>query len=430
MSEPLHRRLVPQSMQTKPVVMEVWARRAILRAREGLQENVRLEIRDGTIQSVDVGVEWSPSCDSDPGGTVKIFEDGVLVPGLIDAHVHLVSPGTQDHKVDPFTFGERERVLIAGENLHRALSVGLTTVRDCGIPEGFGPSIVKMLNEGWIVGPRVFSSGPALTVTGGHGHTLGIEVDDPSEATKGVRFLKKGGADFIKVMASGGGTRGTLPWAAPFDESMMKAVSREAHSWGLEVTAHATSPTSVSLCLEAGFDGIEHAELLTGPTEYEISPDLIARIADSGILVCPTLTASWRMYRDIEDKSAALDAAGQKRLSFLANLSEQSRKGFRAMVEAGVKIAAGTDAGTGMNPIDDYASELHLMADNGMGLADVLNSATEMAARSVGKDSHLGVLAPGYYGDFTLLGGNPLTDITAYEEVLNTTVAGVELFRK
>ena len=425
---------VPPSMRPRPRQVVIEAARAILDPEEGAVDNARLTIEDGVLVRVETGVSFDQGPESRQQGQEEgqeeryRLDDGYLIPGLIEAHCHLIYPGQARGGNLP-QFSREEQLLVAADNLRLALDSGLTLVQDCGAPDTLGQSVAKMVKDGWIEGPRVLASGAPLTVTGGHCNQWGMEVDTVPEAVRAVRWLKKSGADFVKVMASGGGTPGTEPHEAYFPQDMLEAVVEEAHLWGLRVVAHTTTPESTRRCLEAGVDSLDHVAFLTSRTSYEIDPRLIERIAESGSFVCPTLTASWRGTVEMieEDRAGLVGPDQQWRLDFRRLLVSQSMEGFEALVRAGARIAAGTDAGTGQNPIDDIALELQLMAKYGMSRKQVLTSVTKLAAEAVGMKGSLGVLKPGHLADCVLLQANPLEDIKAYEQVKAVFVGGRKL---
>ena len=420
---------VPGSLGRGGERIVICADNAILDADEGVSRNVKLVVEDGAITSVEEGASFD--CDERRCTDDCYRFRGFLIPGLINAHCHLAMPGYGSVGEERIS-GSVESALVVAHNLGLALRSGLTMVRDCGIPAGFGRSVAQVLRGGWIDGPRVIHSGPGLT--GGVSDTR-FEVYGTRDAAVAVRNLVREDVDFIKVYASGGGRvnyqrdrgvveKGPRTWESLFTTDVLRAIVDEAHAWGLMVTAHATNPLTVSRCVEAGLDGVEHAELLTGETSYCLDEHLIERIASSGIFVCSTLTASWRLFKHFEAREAELSPFEKERLAYLRNLSEQSLKGFEMMVAAGARFAAGSDAGTMLNPMDDYAAELELMGLNGMSNRQVLASATRVAAEALGLGDQAGRLAPGFLADIAVLDGNPLDDLTSYERVEGVFVQG------
>ena len=430
MTDELPGGFVPRSLRRQHERIVVHAKNAILNAREGVTHNVRLIIKDGIIDHVQTGVSADHEGRKD-GEKHYCFTEGYLIPGLIDAHVHLGMPGYRDVG-DETVGGKFEPALIATQNLNLALRSGLTSVRDCGMPAGLGSPVARLLRDGWIDGPRVIHSGPGLT--GGISDSR-FEVCSVRDAAVAVRNLVREDVDFIKAYASGGGRvnyqrdmgrvdKGPKTWQSHLTTELLSAIVEEAHAYGLMVTAHATDPLTVSRCVEAGLDGIEHAELLTGETSYNLDEELIDRIADAQIFICPTLTASWRLFKSFEAREDQLSHFECERLAYLRNLSEQSLRGFEMMVSRGVRIAAGSDAGTMLNPLDDFASELELMGLNGMTNSQVLDSATRVAADALALGRQTGRLMSGFLADMTVLKGNPLEDLTAYERVDGVFVHG------
>jgi imidazolonepropionase-like amidohydrolase len=238
-------------------------------------------------------------------------------------------------------------------------------------------------------------------VTGGHGHFIGWEVDSAEELVKGVRRLVKAGADWIKIMSTGGVlTPGIGAQRSAFTVEQLEAAIDEAHEAGKRVATHAIGAEGIVRALRAGVDTVEHGCFLTD--------EALKLLVESGSWLVATLVAPERILH-----------GGEGVPEFALRKSEEvgavHRESFRKAVEAGVRIAAGTDAGTPFNLHGGLWRELALMHESGMPLDRVLVAATSEAAKLL--DLPAGVLEAGRLADAVLLREDPLSDVAAYRDV-------------
>lgn len=323
-----------------------------------------------------------------------------LIPGLIDCHVHLCFAGEPDFAADAERLdpeGARER---CAANVLRALEAGITTVRDLGGMYGAPVECVRALRERRIPGCRVLTAAEVLTAPGGHAHFIGREISSIHEMTKAVRALRDSGADVVKLIATGGVlTPGIGAQQSAFPQDQLDAAVAEAHAAGLRVAAHAIGAEGIEAGLRAGVDSIEHGCFLTETA--------LERMASNPSWLVATLAAPDRISHGGDGVPAYAREKSEE-------VSVSHRASFGRAVEAGVRIAAGTDAGTPYNPHGGLAYELRLMHANGMPLERVLQSATREGATLLGLGD-LGTLERGRIADCVLLDGDPLADVGAYE---------------
>jgi imidazolonepropionase-like amidohydrolase len=340
-----------------------------------------------------------------PDGSDRIealdFPGATLLPGLIDAHVHLVASGGPDLAADvPRT--EAERMLAAVVNARRQLEAGVTLVRDLGSPGAEAVLVGRAVESGTIPGPRVVASGPAVTMTGGHIPYLGRVTDGVEAMRAAVRANLALGARCIKVVATGGVlTQGVDPREPAYTQAELDALVDEAHRLGLTVAAHAIGGGGVVAALRAGVDSIEHGMFLD-ERAIELFLETGARLsatflAPHGILSGPSVPA-W-----IKDRARPARAA-------------QTRS-FRAAVAAGVPAVAGTDAGTPDNPHGGVAREVAFMAEAGLDVLLAVKAATGEAADLLGVDDR-GVLRKGAAADVLVAAGDFAADLTALQHPL------------
>jgi imidazolonepropionase-like amidohydrolase len=333
------------------------------------------------------------------GGHILDATGHWLLPGLINCHVHLCNDGAAD------LFGQvlQDSVPIATvravRNLRLALDAGVTTVRDCGAANQIAIELGKAVDTGLIEGPRILAAGRVVTMTGGHGHFIGREADGPDEVRKAVRAEIKGGAHFIKVMATGGVlTPGVDPSQTAFQEEELRAAAEEAHKAGRVIAAHAIGNQGIKNALRAGIDSIEHG--------FYLDEEAIELALKRNATMVPTLIAVDQIVRN-GPQGGIPDWVVRKAVSE----SGHHRESFVAAVRSGMRIAAGTDAGTPFNPHGDLALELAKMVEFGLPPGTAVVAATSAAARLLGVADRVGSLEVGKQADLLLVPGDPLTDI-------------------
>ena len=335
-----------------------------------------------------------------------------LTPGLIDCHVHLCFDGSAD-----FAGEAREMTtdavatVKAVRNAARTLEHGVTTVRDLG---GRGDAVIQVgraVERGIVPGPRILAAGRALTITGGHGHTLGIarEVDGPDAVRRAVREEIRAGATAIKVIATGGVlTPGITADFTAFTPEELEAAVDEARTWGRVVAAHAIGPTGILQAIAAGVDSIEHGSMLTAEG---------ARLMkERGTFHVPTISA----IRGMVEHPDEVPAYAVEKATMLADLA---REGFRRSIRAGVRIACGTDAGTPFNPHGNTPLEIVRMVEWGLTPLKAMRAATSGAAELL-RTPEVGTVEVGKAADLVLFGASPLEDIRAVLEPRTVMKAG------
>jgi imidazolonepropionase-like amidohydrolase len=340
-----------------------------------------------------------------PDGSDRIeavdFPRATLLPGLVDAHVHLVASGGPDLAADvPRT--EAERMLAAVVNARRQLEAGVTLVRDLGSPGAEAVLVGRAVESGAVPGPRVVASGPAVTMTGGHIPYLGRVTDGVEAMRAAVRANLALGARCIKVVATGGVlTQGVDPREPAYTQAELDALVDEAHRLGLTVAAHAIGGAGVAAALRAGVDSVEHGMFLD-ERAIELFLETGARLsatflAPHGILGGPSVPG-W-----IKDRARPA--------------AEAQARSFRAAVSAGVPGVAGSDAGTPDNPHGGVAREVAFLVEAGLDTLTAVRAATGEAADLLGIADR-GVLRQGAAADVLVADGDAATDITALQRPL------------
>ncbi len=382
--------------------------------------------RDGSVTLADVAIVGPLIVDVGPdldGDELLDLTGRTILPGLIDCHVHITFSHVDlwRHLQTPFSY----RFYEAACNLRRTLSSGVTTVRDAA---GADLGMKKALADGLLVGPRLLISIGMISQTGGHGDAWlasGIEaptlwpaypgnpstvVDGPDEIRRKVRELVRAGADVIKVATTGGiVSPRDDPKAAHFSESELDVLVSEARAASIDVMAHAIGTSGVKAAIRAGIRSIEHG--------INLDDECIAMMLENGTFLVPTLSALAAVQRALDAGLTISEAAGDH----VAEAIAAHRDSFHRAVDAGVRIAMGTDAG--IVPHGDNLQELLLMSDCGMTPADCLLSATRSAAELLRLDGEIGAVEPGLIADLAVVSGDPF-DLTSLSDRITVVQEG------
>jgi imidazolonepropionase-like amidohydrolase len=363
-------------------------------------------IEDGRI------VEVGPGLDGDERVDVT---GKALLPGLFDCHTHVTfsTIDTMRRIQTPFSY----RFYQAMHNLEATLRIGITTVRDAG---GADLGVKQAVEDGLIRGPRMQISLGMISQTGGHGDgwlpsgaNLRLDshpgvpntiVDGPDEMRVKVRELVRMGADVIKVAVSGGVlSPRDKPTHAHFRLEELKVLVEEATAAGIWVMAHAQATPGIKNAIRAGIRSIDHGIYL----DDEAIEMMLAR----GTWLVPTLVAP----RGVIDAAAAGAAIPEASVAKAHEVAEIHRASFAKAVEAGVKVAMGTDSG--VTPHGNNLRELQLMVEGGMTPMQAIVATSRSAAQLMGLEDELGTLEPGKRADLVVVDGDPLDVATLTDRI-------------
>lgn len=349
---------------------------------------------DGRIAAI------GPDVEAPSGATTIDCRGGYVIPGLVDCHVHLSSSGEANELGQAAQEPTALRAWRMAEHARLTLHAGFTTVRDLGAREHLNVHLAEAIERGVVTGPRVIAAGQAVTMTGGHGHGfIGREADGPDEVRKAVREQLRAGARAIKLIASGGVmTPGVDPRSPSFTLEELAAGVEEGRKAFRVVAAHAQSTAGIKNAVQAGVDSIEHGVWL--------DEEAIEMMVDSGTVLVPTLTAPYQIVAG--GKRGALPeymvAKGEQ-------VMEDHIASYQAAVNAGVKVAMGTDQGTPFNRPGENAQEVLRMAEHGLSPAAALLAATAWAADLLRLHDECGRLRTGLSADTVVLPEDPLEEL-------------------
>ena len=340
-----------------------------------------------------------------------------IIPGMMDAHVHLcMIPGEDSFSMN--NANDATLVLNCIENAQKHLKSGFTFVRDLGNNKFIEIGVRDAIKEGRIDGPDILCAGRMITMTGGHGHDIGFEVDGVVSAQKAARENFKKGADCLKIMATGGVlTPGVNPKSTSLDEEEIRAAVNEAKKRGATTASHAQGTEGIKNAVRAGISSIEHGIWL--------DDEAIELMKENGTFLVPTLVAPHFILEAGVEKGVPKQAVDKCEI-----LYKDHHESFKKAVKAGVKIALGTDAGTPYNLHERGAEELILMNQNGMSPMDTIVTATKNTAELFNVLADYGTIDEGKYADIVILSENPLDNLETIRDVYAVYKKGKEVYKK
>jgi imidazolonepropionase-like amidohydrolase len=335
-----------------------------------------------------------------------------LLPGLIDMHVHLTAEATIGG-FNGLLYTDSFWTVVGVKNSDLTLKAGFTTVRNVGSENWDDVALRQAIDGHFIQGPRIVTAAYAMSATGGHcdstffppsmNQTSPAIGDSPDELRKKVRWLRKYGAQVIKICATGGVfDHGDKPGAQQLNLEEIRAITEEAHMQGLKVAAHAHGTSGIKDAIRGGVDTIEHASL--------IDEEGIKLAKDKGAWL------SMDIYNtDYTQAEGKKNGVLEESLKKDRDLGDVQRENFRKAVKAGVKMVFGSDAG--VYPHGDNAKQFAVMVRFGMTPLQAIQAATSNAAQALDREKDVGAIAIGRYGDLIAVSGDPLADIATLEHV-------------
>ena len=347
--------------------------------------------------------------------------DRTMMPGLIDAHVHMLSTGGVSSGEESRAMNNHEALLQGAQNALMAIRSGLTAVRDCGDRDFLSLTLRDSVAKSVMPGPRMVCSGPVITSTAGQLWWDGIECDNTDDLRRAVRTLVKNGVDFIKLMGSGGNaTPGSNPEASQYNAEGFHAVAEDAHRMGKKVAAHVHGVESIRLAVDAGIDTLEHCPFRAGGT-IEYDEGIVEDLVQKGLIVSLAMPATWYRLR-AEDMRDVRSHPG--------HLWEDRYETIRRLHTAGVRLVVSSDQGSTGTRINELALLMAFLVEKvGIPATDVLHGVTGLAAEALGMGDQIGTLQTGKLADIVIVDGDPMEDMGAMQRVHGVIKGGLLVAR-
>lgn len=335
-----------------------------------------------------------------------------LVPGIMDAHVHLVWDGTSpDPMGDTIKDGNYICFARGAAGALASLKAGVTTVRDVGSNDDCAIPLASAVNRGILQGPHILPAGGAIQGSYGHCPMIGFIANTEAQLIERIKRLK--GYDiemrippihWAKIMASGGAAGLEDVGPCMYSPKELEALVYEAHRLNMKVAAHALSYDAIEKCVNAGIDTIEHGA--------EMTEEILLRMKENGQCWVPTVA----VYKSLTESEGIIDDVIVQKARVV---TENQKKSFKTAMEIGTKIILGSDAGSAnFGPHPSAYREMFTMNEYGMSKAEVIRCATIYAADELGVGNILGSLETGKLADILVLDADPLKDLHAFTEHL------------
>jgi imidazolonepropionase-like amidohydrolase len=369
-------------------------------------EKGAVAINDNIISFVGAAKKIRPSKND----TLFDIAGKTILPGLIDAHVHLCLDGSPD----PMTSISKDSIphltLKTASHARRTLEAGVTTVRDMGGKDYVDIAVRDGIESGLLQGPRMICSGRVVCMTGGHGWQFGREANGTDEVREAVREQLKAGVDFIKLMATGGVmTKGVDPGATQFTLEELIAGVEEARKAGRRTATHAQGNEGIKNSLWAGINSIEHGVFL--------DEEAIELMLEMDAYLVPTLSAPYQIIRG-GVKGGVPRFAVEKSKSVMKSHLQSVRRAYKSKIP----IAMGTDAGTPFNCHGENLKEMELLVKAGLTPMEAIVATTQTASKVLGLEKKIGTIEKGKLADLIVVEGDPLRDIRILQNRNNIVV--------
>lgn len=376
------------------------------------QKEISIIIENDRIEAVEQG--YANGADGDQVIDLKAY---TVLPGFIDMHVHLEHEFRKGRYMDRFTMNEADKAFESTVYAKRTLMAGFTTVRDLG-GSGVNISLRDAINKGIVEGPRIFTSGKSLAVTGGHADpTNGMKnslkgdpgpkegvVNGIADARKAVRQRYKNGADLIKITATGGVMSIAKDGLGPhFKEDEIAAIVSTAKDYNFHVAAHAHGAEGMKRAIRAGVTTIEHGTYM--------DEEAMKLMKEKGTFLIPTITTGVFVAEKAAIKGNFPEVVSKKAIV----IGKQSLGMFERAYKFGVPIGFGTDAGVFPHGLN--GREFELMVQGGMKPMESIQAATSVNAGILKETDNIGGIKSGLFADIVAVKGDPIKNISLLKNV-------------
>lgn len=356
-----------------------------------------------------------------PNEEIKDFGNATLLPGLCDMHVHL---GYYFSQPDTFNYNDQLITIFAIQHAQSAFERGITSVRDMTSARKLCSTMKLAAEKGYIVLPRITHVDNGMCMTGGHGYDDDIaQVDGPWEIRKEIRRQVRDGAEWVKILTT---HRSHIP---EFTQEELDAAVDECHRRGIKCGVHAGTHPGIQMCIDAGFDTIEHGTFLT--------LEQAEQMAKNGQAWTPTIMAYTYLYEVCKEtlekykNSPANDIVMQKELAnyeYFEPAYKAYRDNFKKLYDTGVTVLAGTDMVMYGSPLLPLNRELQYMVEYGITPVQAIQTATENPAKVLGVSDLRGLVKEGLDADLLVVEGNLSEDITCINNVKFVALGGKKVF--
>lgn len=355
-----------------------------------------------------------------PQEEVKDYGNATILPGLCDMHAHL---GYWFSQPDSFNYNEQMIMMYALQHAQAAFTKGITSIRDCYSPHGVCKTLKMSEEKGFITIPRITHVGEGMCMTGGHCWDEVVEIDGPWALRKEIRKQIRDGAEWIKLLTS---HRSHIP---EYTQEELDAAADECHRRGIKCVVHAGTHPSIQMCIDAGFDTIEHGTFMT--------VEQARQMKEKGIAWTPTIFAYTYLYevckKNIEEGNAdvfndPVAAKEQRDFHFYQPAYESYRDHFKELYDTGVTVCTGSDMVMYGAPVLPIAEEMTLMVKYGITPVQAIQTSTANPAKVLGREDELGMIKEGLLADILVVDGDLSEDISCIHNVNTVYLGGKKVY--